>query len=244
MKLAIVPPPFLFLTLTTHSVLHAQCKMLLPSLLSGMFFKTNPPGTHAPENVSTTIEAAVKSGAPSAADDVSGGQVTGAVDFAPEVDAIRDSAEATQPTDQEVFGEELIITQTEEQAPETEYATESFGSSNGDVTAATPQAGSTLEAPNTDAQGFAKAEEQQLSENDAWNNSEPLQSVGESAEASWISSVSKDSAIEALLPLVAMTPVLAAAGFHADIQKLSSGTFLVRFPRIDYAVQVKDLTRY
>ncbi|CDJ39096.1 hypothetical protein, conserved [Eimeria tenella] len=239
MKLTFVPIAVVLSTVITSHVVPGQCKILSASMLSGMFFGTNTPEKAAPASVTATVEAAVGLDAPAGGDEMSAAATSGSADLTPKADVVRELAEATQQADQAVPGQDVAASQTDARAAQAEEATEK-------IVAAATESGAqpTATSEATDNAKAPASSEQQLTEEDAAKNSELLQSVSESAETSWISKVSKDSAIEALLPLVALTPVLAAAGFHADIDESSPGAPLVRFPSIDYAVHVEDLKNY
>ncbi|CDJ51830.1 hypothetical protein, conserved [Eimeria brunetti] len=245
MKLTFVPIALVLSTAATSHVTFGRSKILSASMLSGMLFGTNAPETAVPASVAATVEAAVGSDAPSGGDELSATATGGSADLTPKADVVRELAEQTQQPDSGAPGQEVLASQTDARAAKAEEVTEKI------VAAATENgAPASSAAPADAAVTETKAsptnmEKQQLTEEDAAKNSELLQSVSESAEASWISKVSKDSAIEALLPLVALTPVLAAAGFHADIDESTPGAPpLVRFPSIDYAVHVEDLKNY
>lgn len=242
MKLTFVPIAFVLSTVVTSHVTPGQSKILSASMLSGMFFGTNTPEAAVPANIAATVEAAVGSDAPSGGDELSASATSGSADLTPKAEVVRELAEQTQQADSGAPGQEVMASQTDARAVKAEAATEK-------IIAGAPDSGAPAAAPSVEASKETKApatsmEKQQLTEEDAAKNSELLQSVSESAETSWISKVSKDSAIEALLPLVALTPVLAAAGFHADIDESTPGAPLVRFPSIDYAVSVEDLKNY
>ncbi|CDI87843.1 hypothetical protein, conserved [Eimeria praecox] len=243
MKLTFVPIAFVLSTVTTSHVMLGQSKILSASMLSGMLFGTNTPEAAVPANVAATVEAAIGSDAPSGGDELSASATSGSADLTPKAEVVRELAEQTQQADSGAPGQEVLASQTDARAANAEAATEKI------VEAATESGATASAAPSDAAATETKVpatnmEKQQLTEEDAAKNSELLQSVSESAETSWISKVSKDSAIEALLPLVALTPVLAAAGFHADIDESTPGAPLVRFPSIDYAVSVEDLKNY
>lgn len=240
MKLTFVSPAFILSSLITGHISVAHGKMLLPLMLSGMFFKTNNPETPAKTNLSAVEEAAVLSDKPAAGDDLVASKISGSEDLVPKPEVVRELVEEAEAKQGTAGQDGVMATETDVQAAKAEVATEkivSAASENAKVTAA-PQESA------VNAQNPVNVEKQQLTEEDAAKNSELLQSVGSAAEASWVSNVSRESAIEAMLPLVALTPVLAAAGFHADIETSSSGAPLVRFPSIDYAVEVTDLLKY
>ncbi|CDJ59774.1 hypothetical protein, conserved [Eimeria maxima] len=241
MRLALVPIAFVLSTLTTNHVKPVHSKILSASMLSGMLFGTSAPEATAPASIAATVDGASGSDAPSSGDQVSASATSGsAADLTPKADIVRELAEQTQQADSGAPGQEVLASQSDAQATKAEVKTEQI------VAAATENAVPTASnaIPAETKTPAANREKQQLTEEDAAKNSELLQSVSESAEASWISKVSKESAIEALLPLVALTPVLAAAGFHADIDESTPGSPLVRFPSIDYAVRVEDLKSY
>lgn len=247
MKLTFIPSTFVLSSFITSHLTAVQSKILLPSMLQSMFFRTNTSETAVPANVPATIEAAMGSDAPSAGEDLVASKISGSGDLVPKQEVVRELADATQQGDQVGAGEDaaVVASQTDVRAAHAEAATEKTMSAASEKgTAAPPQDVAGQEATVIEAAAPVNLESKQISEEDAVKNSELLQSVSESAEASWISKVSKESAVEGLLPLVALTPVLAAAGFHADIDTSSSGAPVVRFPSIDYAVQVEDLQNY
>lgn len=186
----------------------------------------------------------MNSDASSAGDDLVASKNSGSADLVPKQEVIRELAEATQQGDQVAAGQDgAVASQTDARVAEAATG-EIISAASENGTAAPSRAVAGQEAAVIEAAAPVDLESKQITEEDAAKNAELLQSVSESAEASWISKVRKESAVEALLPLVALTPVLAAAGFHADIEDSSSGAPLVRFPSIDYAVQVEDLHNY
>ncbi|KAL8270277.1 hypothetical protein Esti_005793 [Eimeria stiedai] len=209
-------------------------------MLSGMFFGTNAPET--PITAAATGQAADGPGASSADAELSA-KTSG--DFVPKQEVVDALVDAAQQADQAAPRNDTLTTQTDARAAEAEAATEkhvSEASQNGTMAS---QAVMGHDSANTVEAAVPKMiEKREITEEDAAKNSELLQSVGNSAEASWISNVSKDSATEALLPLIALTPVLAAAGFHADIERSASGALLVRFPSIKHTVEVEGLHNY
>ncbi|KAL8432974.1 hypothetical protein Efla_001182 [Eimeria flavescens] len=240
MRLTFVPPAFALSCFITSHTAPGQSKLLLPSMLSGMFFKTN--ASETPAIASAAAEGADGSDAPSSGSALSA-KTSG--DLVPKQEVVRELVEAAQQSGPVAPGNEAAAAPTEARAAESEAATEklvSQATQNGSAVsshAAADQVGKTVEAAVP-----VSMEKPEITEEDAVKNSELLQSVSNSAEASWISGVSRESATEALLPLMALTPVLAAAGFHADIEKSAVGASLVRFPSINYAVQVEDLHNY
>lgn len=245
MKHFFVPPAFVLSVFITSHVAPGQGKILLPSMISSMFFRTNTPDAPVLTTGSATIEAAIGSDVPSGGDDLVANKISGSADLVPKQEVVRELAEATQQGDQMATGQDgVVASQMDVRAADAEAATEKLTSAaSGNSTTAPSQVVAGQEATVIEAAAPVGLESKHITEEDAAKNSELLQSVSESAEASWISKVSKESAVEALLPLVALTPVLAAAGFHADIDT-SSGAPLVRFPSIDYAVRVEDLKNY
>ncbi|KAL8452749.1 hypothetical protein Emed_001313 [Eimeria media] len=234
MRLTFVPPAFALCFITSH-VAPGQSK----TMLSGMFFGTNAPET--PVIAAATGQAADGPDASSADAELSA-KTSG--DLVPKQEVVEALVDAAQQADPAAPADAAEATQTEARAAEAEAATEkriSDANQNGTMAS---QAMMGQESANTVEAASPKMEKREITEEDAAKNSELLQSVGNSAEASWISNVSKDSATEALLPLIALTPVLAAAGFHADIERSSTGALLVRFPSINHTVEVEGLHNY
>lgn len=243
MRLVLLPPALALSSfLAIHDVTFGESKILLPSMLSGMFFGSNTPESPVVTNLSASAEAAAASDAPSAEAELNS---KGSADLVPKEEVVQEFSGAPQ-ADSAPVASDVIATENDSRAAKAEAATEeqvSAASQGGGAPSSTAVAGQ--EAGNLmQAEAPVNLEKKEITEEDAAKNSELLQSVSGSAETSWISRVTRESATEALLPLVALTPVLAAAGFHADIETSASGVPLVRFPSIDYAVEVEDLQNY
>ncbi|KAL8447012.1 hypothetical protein Emag_004484 [Eimeria magna] len=235
MRLTFVPPAFALCFITSH-VAPGQSK----TMLSGMFFGTNAPET--PVIAAATGQAADGPDASSADAELSA-KTSG--DLVPKQEVVEALVDAAQQAGQAAPANDAVATQAEAHQAEVEAATEKRISEAKQNGAMASQAVTGQESAKTVEAAVPKTlEKREITEEDAAKNSELLQSVGNSAEASWISNVSKDSATEALLPLIALTPVLAAAGFHADIERSSSGALLVRFPSINHTVEVEGLQNY
>ena len=238
MKLTFVPSGFVLCPLITSRVMPGQCKSLIPSLVFSIFSGTNTSET-APARAAT-VEAAIGPDAPTSGEDLISSKTGGSADIVPKGD-VRELAEATQQLEKAVPEQEVVARQTDARTAKPEATTARLvaaPSENG--TAPTSQAAASQE----EAIAAPVNMEKHATNEDATKNTELLQPVSQSVEASWIAKVSKQSVIEAFLPLVALTPVLAAADFHADIDESSPGAPLVRFPSIDYAVHVEDLHNY
>ncbi|KAL8433277.1 hypothetical protein ACSSS7_004062 [Eimeria intestinalis] len=233
MRLTFVPPALALCFITSH-IAPGQSK----TMLSGLFFGTNAPET--PVVAAATAQAAGGPDASSADAELSA-KTSG--DLVPKPEVVEALVDAAQQAGHAAPGNETVATQTDARAAEAEAATEKRVSEANQSGAMASEAVVGEESANSAALSKTMGK-REITEEDAAKNSELLQSVGTSAEASWISNVSKDSATEALLPLMALTPVLAAAGFHADIERSSSGALLVRFPSISHTVEVEGLHNY
>lgn len=217
MRIVILPPALAACALLTSRISTAESKILLPSVIADLFQRTQAQEA-ALGNVATMSAAAVPGDEPSDSGELTKNQLSGQADLKPTANFIEKLATPTLTTD----------------SVPAEAAPPGVATAVVSETADSP-------APEPVVSAAPAVALQPLSEDDAEENMQLLQSVSNSAESSWISNVSRQSAIEALLPFVAMAPVLAAAGLHAQVDTSSPGTARVLFPSIDFSVNVEEI---